>query len=92
MLTQFYTFAEVCKALKISPNTLRSRLASGEITGRKVGAQWRFTEEDLNRQAQRNDGIDATSTITPIILHRRPTPHRTEKGTFRERLKADGYI
>lgn len=94
MLTQYYTFREACAALKISTNTLRARIAAGEITARKVGGQWRFTEKDLARPAERHDGIDASPTLIPLASARRqkPAPPRKGEKSFRERMKEIGYI
>ena len=94
MLTQYYTLREACTALKVSPNTLRSRMVSGEISGRKVGGQWRFTEADLEKPAQRQDTICAAPAAISIVpLHRaKTTRYRPDSKTFKERLRADGYI
>ena len=94
MLIQYYTFREACAALKVSPNTLRAMLRRGEITGRKIGGQWRFTEDELAKPAQRQDNISVTPTVIPIVSTRHTKAHtqRPNGLSVRERLKADGYI
>ncbi|WP_415532108.1 helix-turn-helix domain-containing protein [Ethanoligenens sp.] len=93
MLPRFYTFREACEALKISTNTLRERLARGEITGRKVGGQWRFTEADLNRIAERQDSLSCDSTVIPIIRKREAKrPAKASSMSFREKMRGKGYI
>lgn len=94
MLPQFYSFRDVCSALKISPNTLRARIVKGEITGRKVGGQWRFTETDLADIASRCDGPDVSPSIIPIVSARSKTDRKPQpsRSSFRERMKAKGYI
>lgn len=41
------TFRDVQRKLKVSDPTLRKRLQKGEIAGRKVGSNWRITEQAL---------------------------------------------
>lgn len=93
MLTQFYTFKEMCAALKVSPNTLRERLTRGEISGRKVGGQWRFTEADLNRIAEQQDLPDCNGTLIPIIRHReaKKPAKKPSAISFREKMRVKGY-
>lgn len=45
--TTTYTPKEVATALKISENTVRRMLRSGELPGIKIGQQWRVTYKQL---------------------------------------------
>ena len=40
---------EAAKALKVSPETLRRWLRSGEFKAAKTPAGWRISEQDMNR-------------------------------------------
>jgi len=48
---EVYTLAEAADVLRVSPETLRLRLASGEIEGHRTSerGRWRITREALER-------------------------------------------
>lgn len=49
MLEQkWYTVAEVAKMTGLTDRTIRNYLKDGTMHGKKIGVQWRFTEEDIN--------------------------------------------
>lgn len=41
------TFKETMGYLRVSRSTLYRLLRSGELTGRKVGCTWRFSQQDV---------------------------------------------
>lgn len=43
------SFAETCKALDISRNTLYALIAEKKIHGFKIGNVWKFSTEELKR-------------------------------------------
>ncbi len=43
----FFTVADVVKITGLSERTIRTYLSDGRLQGKKVGVQWRFTEEDI---------------------------------------------
>lgn len=47
-VSPLFTFKEAARYLRVSSSTLNRFLASGELTGRKVGGTWRFYREDLD--------------------------------------------
>lgn len=50
MLEQkLYTVADVAELTGLTSRTIRNYLKDGTLRGRKIGVQWRFTEEDINR-------------------------------------------
>ena len=50
MLEQkLYTVADVAELTGLTSRTIRNYLKDGTLQGRKIGVQWRFTEEDINR-------------------------------------------
>jgi len=46
-MEKLYTVEDVAKMTGLTSRTIRNYLADGRLTGRKVGAQWRFTEENI---------------------------------------------
>lgn len=44
-----YTVDEVAKALKLNPYTVRRLVREGKIPGFKIGGQWRFRKEEIDR-------------------------------------------
>jgi len=44
---KLYTVEDVAQMTGLTSRTIRNYLADGRLTGRKVGAQWRFTEENI---------------------------------------------
>ena len=47
MEQKYFTLDEVAAMLRLTPRTIRSYLASGALSGARVGGRWRFTEEDI---------------------------------------------
>jgi len=45
---KLYTVEEVAQITGLTDRTIRNYLKSGSLKGKKVGAQWRFTEDDVN--------------------------------------------
>ncbi len=57
MLEQkLYTVADVAELTGLTSRTIRNYLKDGTLRGRKIGVQWRFTEEDINRLFSEVDG------------------------------------
>ena len=46
MLT-ILTASEACERLRVSDKTLRKLLVSGDLRARKVGREWRITQEAI---------------------------------------------
>lgn len=42
-----YSIADVAKITKLTDRTIRNYLAKGILKGKKIGGQWRFTDQDL---------------------------------------------
>lgn len=56
MLEQkWYTVAEVAKMTGLTDRTIRNYLKDGTMHGKKIGVQWRFTEDDINALFQDAD-------------------------------------
>jgi excisionase family DNA binding protein len=48
-IPETYTVEEVAKALKIHPYTVRRLVREGKIPAFKVGGQWRFRKDDIDK-------------------------------------------
>ena len=46
-MEKLYTVEDVAQMTGLTSRTIRNYLADGRLTGRKVGAQWRFTEDNI---------------------------------------------
>lgn len=46
-MEKLYTVEDVAQMTGLTSRTIRNYLADGRLTGRKVGAQWRFTEKNI---------------------------------------------
>ena len=44
---KLYSISDIAKLTKLTDRTIRNYLASGTLKGRKVGGQWRFTQQDV---------------------------------------------
>ena len=44
-----YTVKEFAKAMGVCDLTIRRRIETGEITGKKIGKTWRIPKTELNR-------------------------------------------
>ena len=44
---KLYSISDIAKKTKLTDRTIRNYLASGTLKGRKVGGQWRFTQDDI---------------------------------------------
>lgn len=44
-----YTVDEVAKALKLNPYTVRRLVREGKIPAFKIGGQWRFRKDEIDR-------------------------------------------
>ena len=51
-MEQIFTIKELAKYLKINTVTAYRLASSGRIPGFKVGRQWRFAKDDINRWIQ----------------------------------------
>jgi excisionase family DNA binding protein len=46
-MEKLYTVEEIANMLSLTTRTIRNYLKDGNLKGRKIGGQWRFTEEEL---------------------------------------------
>ena len=57
MHDKLYTVEDVARITKLTTRTIRNYLKEGQLIGRKVGGQWRFTEEDINKLFNKSDEL-----------------------------------
>jgi excisionase family DNA binding protein len=53
-MDKYFTFDEVCELWGISQPTLSKILQTGKLEAYKVGANWRFSQEQLDAYLERN--------------------------------------
>ncbi len=57
-MEKLYTMAEVAKMLTLSTRTIQNYLKNGKLTGKKIGSQWRFSEEDISKLFSEKEFVD----------------------------------
>ena len=50
---KFYTLEEVADMLRVSVETVRRLVLSGEIEAKRVGRQYRISQENLNKYLEK---------------------------------------
>ncbi len=48
-MTDLFTVQQVADKFEVHPNYVRKLAKKGELPARKIGNEWRFTEEDLQQ-------------------------------------------
>ena len=48
-MEKFYTVEDIAKMTMFTTRTIRNYLKDGLLTGRKIGGQWRFTSDDIEK-------------------------------------------
>lgn len=78
MFEKLYSVEDIAQMLSVTDRTVRNYLKEGLLSGRKVGGQWRFCEEDIKnlmsedavkqriRQAAGRDVADFLDGLTEI--------------------------
>jgi excisionase family DNA binding protein len=51
-LEKLYTVSDVAQMTGLTERTIRNYIKDGKLQGKKVGVQWRFTEEDIENLFQ----------------------------------------
>jgi len=46
-MEKLYTVDDIAKMTMMTGRTIRNYIKDGTLTGKKIGGQWRFTEEDI---------------------------------------------
>ena len=48
-MEKLFTVEDIAKMASMTTRTIRNYLKEGTLEGRKIGGQWRFTEEDIKK-------------------------------------------
>ena len=48
-MEKLFTVEDIAKMASMTTRTIRNYLREGKLEGRKIGGQWRFTEEDIGK-------------------------------------------
>jgi len=56
-MKNYWTVEDLAKELQVTTRTIRNYLKSGELSGTKVGGQWRFTMNDIRQLTGVNNPI-----------------------------------
>ena len=68
-MDKLYTVDDIAQMTMMTSRTIRNYIKDGILKGRKIGGQWRFTEEDIKNLM--NNGtykVDYSSTLKQDIL------------------------
>lgn len=75
MKKNLYTVDDVAKMTGLTNRTIHNYIRDGKLQGKKVGVQWRFTEEDIDElfkdQKVENDVIDSRNTLVLDFLEKK---------------------
>ncbi len=44
---KYYSISDIAKLTKLTDRTIRNYLANGSLKGKKIGGQWRFSQNDV---------------------------------------------
>lgn len=58
-MEKFYTVENIAEMAMFTTRTIRNYLKEGTLTGRKIGGQWRFTEDDVKKFLEKGLVSDA---------------------------------
>lgn len=56
-MKNYWTVEDLARELQVTTRTIRNYLKSGELSGTKVGGQWRFTVNDIRKLTGANNPI-----------------------------------
>ncbi|NLV88914.1 MAG: helix-turn-helix domain-containing protein [Tissierellia bacterium] len=65
---KLYTVEDVARMTGLTSRTIRNYLKDGKLKGKKIGVQWRFTEEDINELFEDKDFYDSVEVTKNQIV------------------------
>jgi len=90
-MEKLYTVEDVATMTGLTSRTIRTYIKEGVLTGKKIGVQWRFTDEDINQlfkdQDLTKDSIEESND--EVLLPFREFLHRTDLSTSKACLMWD---
>jgi len=66
-MAKVFTLTEVAELLKVHPSTIYRLLRGHSIPAFKMGSDWRFNEESIERWMQERESAALGPTATPSI-------------------------
>jgi len=68
-MEKLYTVEDIANMTSLTTRTIRNYIKDGILKGRKIGGQWRFTEEDVkNLMNSGTYGEDITDSIRQEVI------------------------
>ncbi|HHY69020.1 MAG TPA: helix-turn-helix domain-containing protein [Firmicutes bacterium] len=61
ILDKLYTVKDVALMTGLTERTIRNYIKNGKLQGKKIGAQWRFTEDDIKKLFE---DVTVTNNVT----------------------------
>ena len=91
------TLKEVCAYLRISVRTVHRRIKSGELPALKVGGQWRFKREDIEKYLREKQFHYGTAGIKhfffrPQVLNRYKKASKSGQKYYLHNQAFDGRV
>ena len=93
-MNTYWTIEDLAKQLRVTTRTIRNYLKSGELSGSKIGGQWRFTPDDVRHLVGFRNPITAFSEHSTgpdrfeeaMIAFNIPIPGEDRLDRLRDRL------
>ncbi|WP_199880570.1 helix-turn-helix domain-containing protein [Bacillus massiliglaciei] len=93
MVKPLYTVEEVAKMTGLTSRTIHNYIRDGKIKGKKIGVQWRFTEENIEALFSdadaKKDVTDAQNQAVLEFLEQTGSPTETEMCTVMDVSASD---
>jgi len=68
-MEKLYTVEDVAAVTGLTDRTIRNYLKDGTLTGKKIGVQWRFTEDDINQLFNKKElSAPADTSFDEVLL------------------------
>ena len=61
---KLYTVEDIAQMTSLTSRTIRNYLKDGSLKGRKIGGQWRFTQQDIEKLMENGEFAGAVSQQT----------------------------
>lgn len=74
MIEKLYTVEEVAELASVTGRTIRNYLKSGRLVGRKIGGQWRFPENEVQRLLNGGEPEAEDAQEAPALATGEPLP------------------
>ena len=78
-----YSISDIAKITKLTDRTIRNYLAKGNLKGKKIGGQWRFTKSDIYALFNNDKFEDdmKQKTLQSIVSYFESTSYKNQNNT-----------